>query len=817
LEDVSLFGKQFFCIAFHHGISIYLITFYIHNMVQVNSRALLLAFLFIFISVSAVNAQENAMGDSIVKAFFNDNDSNKITKNDYAQSSENAFQLLNGAQTEAVLNWIVLEAQRKSVANRKIVRILRKELKQHSNSGFRNLQLYNNMLEDIQAENIRISKIFDDEENKLEEAKRTIKTITQDSIIRHMIQQSALDTNKRRNRTKKLKAEYTYTVGLIKTSLDSIHRWNSSASFQSIMISELLQKTDSIMKQSSIQAWKGDCVHLWDAKVKMGVVDTTGNDLAGGTDGNQKIVNYYVGKNLSSILWIPFFIFLVFLRWIWKNYKRIGTVPDLLNDEKIQFIKRSRILLSVIVSLSLFPLLDVHAPWFYLLLSQCLIIGCVTFFFWQRERRAIIPIWLVFFGLLVGISVANSFEPDLLQRITLVLINIVSIVAAIFLFPKIKYMPQIPRTIRIVTFVYIALNTLALFANLFGRVIISEALTNTAIIGLTQIITLSVLIEAVIEALYLQLLASRIKRNISTDFEYKETLKSIHKPLFIFVLLIWLMMFTANLYMYEMIRDGISQLLTMSLSLGSLSFSIGNMLLFFIIIWMAHLLQQYIGTFFGDSESDDDLESKKQRSRMMVLKLVVICLGYLLAVAVSGLPLDKITIILGALGVGVGMGLQSIVNNFVSGVVLIFDRPLQIGDSIEVGTNKGKVKTIGIRASTLLTPDGAEVIIPNGDILSSPITNWTLSNNQRRVELEFKLKTDESKDAVIELIKTSLESYDEIVADREPTFLLEDVKDNEIKLKVYFWCNNISKADYIRSEVRYLLYGEFHKRGIVVL
>jgi potassium efflux system protein len=788
-------------------------------MIQVNSRALILGFLFILTFASAVDAQKDGVGDSIVKAFFNDNDSNKITKNDYAQSSENAFQLLNGAQAEAVLNWIVLEAQRKSIANRKIVRVLRKELKQHSNSGFRNLQLYNNMLEDIQAENIRISEIFDEEENKLEEAKRKIKTITQDSIIRHMIQQSVLDTTKRRNRTKKLKAEYTYTSELIKTSLDSIQRWSSAASFQSIMISELLQKTDSIMQQSSLQAWKGDCVDLWDAKVKVGVVDTTGNDIAGGTDGNQKIVKYYVGKNLSSILWIPFFIFLIFLRWIWKNYKRVTTSSntDLRNDEKIQFIKRSRILLSIIVSLSLFPLLDVHAPWFYLLLSQCVIIGCVTFFFWQGKSRAVIPIWLVFFGLLVGISVANSFEPDLLQRITLVLINVISIVAAIFLLPKIKYMPQLPRTIRVITFVYILLNALALLANLFGRVIIAEALTNTAIIALTQIITLSVLVEAIIEALYLQLLASRIKRGISTDFEYQETLKSIHKPLFVFVLLVWLIMFTANLYMYEMFKDGITKLLTMSLSLGSLSFSIGNMLLFFIIIWMAHLLQQYIGTFFGDGESDDDLESKKQRSRMMVVKLVVICFGYLLAVAVSGLPLDKITIILGALGVGVGMGLQSIVNNFVSGVVLIFDRPLQIGDSIEVGANKGKVKTIGIRASTLLTPDGAEVIIPNGDILSSPITNWTLSNNQRRVELEFKLKTEESKDAVIELIKTSLESYDEIVADREPTFLLEDVKDNEIKLKVYFWCNNISKADHIRSEVRYLLYGEFHKRGIVVI
>lgn len=771
--------------------------------------------LFVFSPLAA----QKSDSDSLIKAFFNDTATNRITRNDYAQATENAFQILNGAQTQSVLNWKVLEAHKRLVTNRKIVRVLRTELNKHSNSGFRNLQLYTNMLEDIQAENNRIRKILQETDDQLEASKQKIKTITQDSIIVYMIEKSVADTSKKRNRTKKLQREYIYTSTLIKTSLDSVHRWSSMASFQSITTAELLQKTDSIMQQASIQAWKGDCVNLWDASIKIAVIDSTGNDLAGGTEGNQKIVNYYITKNLSRILWIPFLIFLLFLRWVWKNYKRVRTSSntELQHDPELRYIKRSRILLAIIVSLSLFPLLDVNAPWLYLVLSQCISIGCITYFLLKKETRPIVPIWLMLLGLLIGISIANSFEPDLLQRCALIGLNILSIITAIFLFPRIKHLPQMPRTIRAVTVIYILLNILAIACNLFGRVIISEALTNSAIIGLTQIITLSIFVEAIIEALYLQLMASRIKRGINPIFEHAATLKAIHRPLFIFVSLIWLIMFSANMYMYTMIKEGVVKIFSSSLSLGSLSFSIGNMLLFFVIIWIAHLLQQYIGSFFGDSENDDDLESKKQRSRMMVLKLIVICLGYLLAVAASGLPLDKITIILGALGVGVGMGLQSIVNNFVSGVVLIFDRPLQIGDSIEVGENKGRVKTIGIRASTLLTEDGAEVIIPNGDLLSRPLTNWTLSNNQRRVALEFTLQTSETKDNILELIKKSLASYDDIVADREPTFLIDEVKENEIKLQVFFWCNNINKADSIKSEVRYLLYGEFHKRGIIVL
>ena len=113
--------------------------------------------------------------------------------------------------------------------------------------------------------------------------------------------------------------------------------------------------------------------------------------------------------------------------------------------------------------------------------------------------------------------------------------------------------------------------------------------------------------------------------------------------------------------------------------------------------------------------------------------------GYLLAIAASGLPLDKITILLGALGVGIGMGLQNIVNNFVSGIILIFNGSFKIGDEIEVSGQAGKVKEIGLRASTLTTADGADVIIPNGNILSQNIVNWTFTNDQKRVMVSFNL------------------------------------------------------------------------------
>ena len=107
-------------------------------------------------------------------------------------------------------------------------------------------------------------------------------------------------------------------------------------------------------------------------------------------------------------------------------------------------------------------------------------------------------------------------------------------------------------------------------------------------------------------------------------------------------------------------------------------------------------------------------DNKGERSKLLVTRLVLLIGGFLIAVAASGLPVDKITVILGALGVGIGLGLQNIVSNFVSGIILIFDKTIRIGDVVELSDKKGRVKEIGVRASTLLSDEGAEIIIPNG-------------------------------------------------------------------------------------------------------
>src|SRR5664279_1021866 len=199
--------------------------------------------------------------------------------------------------------------------------------------------------------------------------------------------------------------------------------------------------------------------------------------------------------------------------------------------------------------------------------------------------------------------------------------------------------------------------------------------------------------------------------------------------------IIWLIVFATNINLYDIISEKTIHLLSEDHEIGSFNFTYGATILFLAIIWIANFLQKYIAYFFGDIGDDASFNNKSHRSRLLITRLVLLVSGFLLAIAASGFPVDRITVILGALSVGIGLGLQGIVNNFVSGIILIFDRTMRIGDIVEIGDRKGRVKEISVRSSTLLTPEGAEVIIPNGDILSHNIVNWTLSNSNIRVEL----------------------------------------------------------------------------------
>jgi len=187
-----------------------------------------------------------------------------------------------------------------------------------------------------------------------------------------------------------------------------------------------------------------------------------------------------------------------------------------------------------------------------------------------------------------------------------------------------------------------------------------------------------------------------------------------------------------------------------------------------------------------------------------------------LAVAASGFPLDKITIIISAFGIGIGFGLQNIVNNLVSGLILAFEKPVQIGDVIEIDSRSGTIREIGVRSSRLTTSDGAEVIIPNGDMISHHVINWTLSNNNRRIELIVGVAYGSDIDKVKNILKDMLAGRDDIMSDPAPSVFLHNLNESSVDFRMFFWAADISTWLELKSRVLTAIYVKFAEEGVEI-
>jgi potassium efflux system protein len=158
-------------------------------------------------------------------------------------------------------------------------------------------------------------------------------------------------------------------------------------------------------------------------------------------------------------------------------------------------------------------------------------------------------------------------------------------------------------------------------------------------------------------------------------------------------------------------------------------------------------------------------------------------------------------VLTGALGVGVGFGLQNIVNNFVSGLILQFERPIHIGDVLDIDGTTGKVTRIGIRSSTVKTFQGAEVIIPNANFISSKVINWTLSESLRRVELPVGVAYGTDPKLVTRLLEQAATAHESVLTSPAPMVLFKDFAESSLSFELQFWVMQESNGTKVKSEV----------------
>jgi potassium efflux system protein len=733
-------------------------------------------------------------------------DSTQPTSSDYQQQIEKSYVVLNNIDNKSNLGLPISNIKEKLTDTDSVLAVLKDNLQNNTRAlNLRNLQVFSTLLQNIQTELRANRALLDSTENKLSSLKNNMKTLMEDTLLKQLLKDSTLRLQFA-PQLKDMRETWRSSTRHLRQSLAKINNLQTHNSSNSITTSKLLETVNTLLATSATRIFSKEYNYLWE-KDTSNLSNTTKLSFEKAYAGERKALHYYF-KDSGYKRVLLLLIGALFFLWTWRN---IRGKQDLSNMG-FEYLPSAYILSTLIIMFSIAPLFDLHAPAAYIEAMQFLLLVVLTIICWKKWPRNLFAYWIVMAVLYLCFSFTHHLvDPGFWQRSGLILLNILSIVFGQLFLSKLQQRLHLKGFLRMVIVLHNILNVLAIICNICGRVSLAQILGSAAIFAFTQAIGLAVFSKIFIEAILLQIVGSRVRRNIPSHFNYEPVLKGFGRPVKFLVIVLWLIVFATNLNIYTSLLSTLTELLTTPRNIGNASFTIGGVLLFFMIIWIAHLLQKYVGYFFGDTGNDEDVQNKGQRSRLLIARLILLCVGYLLAVAASGVPVDKITIVLGALGVGIGLGLQNIVNNFVSGIILIFDRPLQIGDLVEVGSKSGRVREIGLRSSTLITPDGAEVIIPNGDILSQQITNWTLTNNQQRLELDMTVTGSKDMEIVAAAIKDAVMSSKYIFESRAPQVLYTKVNENGFDLKLFYWCRDVLQSDQARSEILILLHKKLNE------
>jgi potassium efflux system protein len=683
-----------------------------------------------------------------------------------------------------------------------------------ANPNVRNQQMYQTVLEEIQQQLDEQNTAINLRNKNLEKIKGRFIELRKDKNLMALLK----DTIRRKQFKKEfanLRKKYLSTDSLMTKNQGILNKKKRITVQRKIAVSNALLVVENKLEKSGISMLHKEYPFLWsinDSVPKKTVAQNIGAKIVI----EESVAAYYLSYRTGGLITLLFFMGL--MAWyISRNLKYLKTNGHFENLSLFNFkyLNRGFLIPVAVIGLNIAVVSNLFAPALFLELLQLLLLGMLTILFRNKWSKVAIKNWLFLLGLFFTLCFLDLFiEVGFLQRCAFIAINILGIRYGLVQIKSLKEQLYIQGFFKWASIIFIGFNGLSILYNLFGRVSLSNMLSLTAFISLTQIVALSVLLKIILEIIILQIYTTRIKRGIEKIFDHESLSNTLKKPFVLVIGYMWVVVIASNLNIWQSLRTSLGALLSRPNNIGSITFTLGNIVLFFIIIWIAHLLQKYVAYFFGeiDDENEENV-NKRQHSKLLITRLIVLIGGYLLAVAASGMPLDKLSILLGALGVGVGLGLQNVVNNFVSGIILIFDKPIQIGDVIEISSESGRVKSMGLRTTKINAPNGAEIIIPNGNLLSQNITNWTYTDNFKLVEVLIDISGDTTPDDINAVIMEALESLSLVNTTKTPQIFYNAISEGKYKILVKFWCS-IYRTEETVSSARQVLFSSFKAKGL---
>ena len=247
---------------------------------------------------------------------------------------------------------------------------------------------------------------------------------------------------------------------------------------------------------------------------------------------------------------------------------------------------------------------------------------------------------------------------------------------------------------------------------------------------------------------------------------------------------------------------GTEQVLGANLAIGTLNISLQQILVFLVAIWAAFAISRFLRFLLEeDIYHHWHLARGIPQAISAVVHYAVLLIGFFVSLAVLGVDLTKVTILAGAFTVGVGFGLQTVINNFVCGLILLFECPIKVGDIIQIDADVGEVRRIGIRACVIRTRDGSEVIVPNGTIIANKVTNWTLSDWYRVIEVTVTVDRGAAPQQVVEILKRAAANQPGVTKEPAPQAYVVNFAASAVTFNLRAWTERYEDWVQVRSDL----------------
>jgi potassium-dependent mechanosensitive channel len=598
-------------------------------------------------------------------------------------------------------------------------------------------------------------------------------------------------------------------------------------SLQTRVAEQTQRATSSLRSIRSAQSaavnrlWLQDSPPIWSPEVRTAAAQSLGRDSQVSLGVQAAQVRNYLQREWTKLIYIAL-LFIAFVIVMLRVKRQVGRWTDkdraLDRTNRVLQLPFSTASLLTIVAARLILYDAPRGIWVILGLLALIPIVVVLRSLIDRHLFPLVNALVVFY-LVAQLRVVTASIP-VLSRLILLLETVGGLIFLIWFVRTRRHSG--PRTTSNKTARFAA--SIALIG--FGAIIVTDSL---GYVALANYLSVGILIAAyfavalyaaarILEGLVLFALRTRPLASLGMVQRHQTLLhRNVTRVIRVAAVVTWVLLSLSAFSLREAVLSRTVALLSADIGVRWFRISLGAVAACTLTIWITLLLSRFLRFLLQEEVYHRfHLARGPAYAVSTLVHYVVLLVGFYIAIAALGADMTKFAILAGAVGVGAGFGLQNIFNNFFSGLILLFERPVQVGDLIQVGDQTGVVRRIGIRASIIALDDKSQLIIPNGQLISEKVTNRTFSSLRKRMELTIRTAHGENPEQVIALLVKTAAAHPSVTKDPPPDAVLKQFGEDALIFVVGFTTEDVARFSFVQSDVAVAVNAALRQAGIEI-